>query len=112
MPRFVIFMREDDGAWSKLPEAEQRRLLTRYREWVGDLKSKGIFQSGEPVARARLLRMVDGRVGVDEFRDTKQTLTGFFVIEAPSWDAAVEVAKGCPALAHGETIELREVGHV
>jgi hypothetical protein len=112
MPRFVTFMREDDHAWSKLPGAEQKRLLTRYREWVTDLRGKGIFQSGEPVAGAKLIRMVGGRVRIDEVHDTKQSLTGFFVIEAPGWDAAVEIAKGCPALTHGETIELREVGHV
>ena len=38
-------------------------------------------------------------------------VTGFFVIRATDIDSAVEIAKTCPALLHGETIVVREANH-
>ncbi len=113
MPRFVILMREDDNAWSKLPKEEQKALLARYQEWVGQLKTKQILHSGEPLSSsARLLRKVSGVIHEEPYTHSQQTLTGFFVIEAENLDEATKIARGCPALIHGETVEVREVGHM
>jgi hypothetical protein len=113
MPRFVILMREDDDAWRKLPREEQQALLARYREWVERLKREGLLHAGEPLgASARVLRMVSGVIHEEPYAETRQTLTGFFVIEAPGLDEATRIARGCPALTHGETVEVREIGHV
>lgn len=113
MPRFVILMREDDNAWSKLPKEEQKALLARYRAWVDQLKAQGTLHAGEPLGNnARLLRMVSGVVHEEPYTSGQQTLTGFFVIEAKDLDEATRIARGCPALIHGETVEVREIGHV
>ncbi len=113
MPKFVILMREDDQAWSKLSKQEQKKLLTRYRAWVEQLKHAGILHSGEPLgSSARLLRRVAGRIHDEPYTETRQTLTGFFVIEAPDLETATRIARDCPALEHGETIEVRQVGHI
>jgi hypothetical protein len=36
-------------------------------------------------------------------------LGGYFIVEAKDWDAAMEIARSCPHLAHGGTIEVREI---
>lgn len=36
-------------------------------------------------------------------------LTGYLLIQADSYDAAVEVAKGCPGLDHGGAVEVGEM---
>ena len=41
--------------------------------------------------------------------DTGSTaLSGYIVLSADSFDAALEVAKGCPGLAYGGAIEVGE----
>ena len=113
MPEFVILMRENDGAWAKMPAEEQQRLLQGYMAWVRDLRERGIFRNGWPLSdKGRLLRAVDGEVVDGPFTETKEVLTGFFVIEAEDLDAARAIARTCPALGHGETVELRPVGHI
>jgi hypothetical protein len=42
---------------------------------------------------------------------TKDVLTGYFTIEARDLADATEVARGCPALIHGDTAIVRPVGH-
>ena len=111
MPDYAILMRENDDAWSRLAPAEQQALMQRYEAWTADLKARGIFQGGLPLgAGGRVLSNVDGTIVEAPFAETRQVLTGYIVIAAPDWDAAVAIARGCPALTHGETVELRPVG--
>jgi len=113
MAKFIILMREDNNAWSKLPKEEQKALLSRYHEWVEQLKAEGILHSGEPLgSSARLLRMVSGVIHEEPYTHSQETLTGFFVIDAEDLAAATRIARGCPALIHGETVEVREIGHL
>ena len=42
----------------------------------------------------------------DEFADTKEQLGGYFVIDVPDLDAALEWAARCPSAAHG-AVEVR-----
>ena len=63
--------------------------------------------------RGRLLRSEGERVVVDgPFSETKEMVGGFFIVEADNYDAAAEVAKTCPHLELGGTIELRQVDHM
>ena len=108
-------MHECDAAWSKLPQDEQSRLMTLYGDWVANLKDSGSFVTGRPCGgHYRLLTgngagdITDIRVETDGLSDV---VTGFFVIRATDIESAVEIAKTCPALLHGETIVVREASH-
>lgn len=59
----------------------------------------------------RILRAVDGEIVDSPFVETKEVLTGLFVVEAADLDAATAIARGCPALGHGEIVEVRPIGH-
>lgn len=112
MPQFVILMREDDDAWSRLSEAERGRLLGLYGAWIGNLRATGAFVGGAPIgAGGRILRRHEGDFREAAYTETKQVDTGYFVIEAATLDAAVHLARGCPALQHGETVVVRPLGH-
>jgi len=113
MAKFAVLMRENDNHWAGLPEAEQQRLLQLYYAWADELKAEGRMLGGQPLGSGgRILRAVDGEIVDGPFTETKEVLTGFFLIEAESLEEAARVARGCPALTHGETVELRPIGHV
>lgn len=113
MAEYMILMRENDRAWSRFPPEEQQRLLQQYYDWVGELRAKDVFRDGNPLgySGSRLLRAVDGEIVDGPFAETKEVLTGYFLIEAEDLEAALAIARGCPALGHGEVVELRPVGH-
>lgn len=52
--------------------------------------------------------MKDGQARVQDgpFAETRETLGGFFVIDVPDLDTALDWAKKCPAAQYG-TVELR-----
>ena len=41
------------------------------------------------------------------FAESKEAIAGFFLIRANSLEQAVEVARGCPGLEFGQTVEVR-----
>ena len=113
MPQFIVLMTENDNAWSKTPPAEQERLLKKYFAWVDELKKADRLRGGEPLGGpGRVLRMVGGKLVDGPFTETKEVLTGFFILEAKDLDQATDLAKGCPALGHGETVTVRPIGHL
>ena len=112
MAQFAILMLETPGAWARLPKAEQGRLLALYGAWVGELRKSGAFVDGWPFGgEARVLRGEAGGVAVSEPDPQRAAETGMFLVEAPDLDAATALARGCPALLHGETVIVRPVGH-
>jgi len=112
---FIILMHESNNAWETLPQEERGRLLELYGTWVADLRQSGELVTGRPCGgEYRLLcgspsgEVTNVTVTPDGLSDV---LTGFFVIRARDMDSAVEIAKSCPALLHGETIVVREAKH-
>lgn len=108
-------MHECDSAWAKLPPPEQTHLLGLYGVWVNGLRDSGALVTGRPCGGE--CRLILGGGSGDVKSITIQTeglsdvVTGFFVIRATDMDSAVEVAKTCPALLHGETVVVREANH-
>jgi hypothetical protein len=113
MPKFAVLMFEDDHAWSRLAESERQRLLVLYSHWVRDLKAKGAFEGGEPIGDGgvQLEADDDGRILESDYTVSLGVLTVYFIITAEDLPAASKIARGCPALLHGETVVVRPIGH-
>lgn len=110
MPKFMIVLTENDNAWSKLGENERKSLLEKYYAWVGQLKSEDRLKGGEPLAKGgKTLEARDGQVHESAYAETRDVLTGFFVIAAEDLAEATRIAHGCPALLHGEKVIIRPV---
>lgn len=43
------------------------------------------------------------------YMESKEMVGGFFVVRAESLEAAIEIAKGCPDLELGGSVEVRDV---
>ncbi|MCJ8345515.1 YciI family protein, partial [bacterium] len=110
MSDFMIVLRgSSDEFEGKSPE-EIELIMQKYGSWVGELQEKNIFRGGsELVGKSRFLFVEDETIQVTDgpYVETKECLNGYFIISASSMEEAVEIAKGCPALTHGDTIEIR-----
>lgn len=113
MAKFMILMTENDHAWARLSPEDQQRLLAKYYAWVEQLRKDKLLVGGDALGEGgRVLRSQGGKVVDGPYAETKEVITGYFLIDAPSLEAASEVARGCPALGHGESVIVRPVGHV
>ncbi|MFT4136743.1 YciI family protein [Microbacterium sp.] len=109
--RYSFFLYSDEGAYAQRSEADMQQELAVFGAYIGALQEAGVFVATDwlqPTATATTVSMRAGEAVVHDgpFSETKEQLGGYFVIEAPSLDVALEWAKKCP-VAHYGKVEVR-----
>ena len=87
--------------------------MEQYNAFTEHLRSRGAMKGGEAldsVATATTVRVVDGRTVTTDgpFAETKETLGGFYLVEAADLDEAIAYAAMIPGAKSG-CIEVRPV---
>jgi hypothetical protein len=88
------------GSMAETPE-DQEAAMNAWMGWFGSLGS-AVVDGGNPFGASTAV-LADGSRG-----DAGAALTGYSVLQADSLDAAADLAKGCPILAAGGTVEVYE----
>jgi hypothetical protein len=101
---FMLLLHETPSTSSVTPE-EERRLVEEYSAWARGLAAAGDLVGGEKLA-AEYRTVVGGTSGA---MTAAGVIGGYFLVKARSYDEAVEIARTCPHLAHGGSIEVRMV---
>jgi hypothetical protein len=84
-------------------EAAQSEAMAAWGAWFQNL-GPALADGGNPVSQARTI----GADGAVSDGGGANPATGYSLIEADSLDAAVALAKGCPVLGGGSTVEVAE----
>jgi hypothetical protein len=86
-----------------MPESqeEQARVMEEWTKWFGVLGDR-LIDGGNPVSQSKTIAS-GGTVS-----ETSNGATGYSIIKADSLDNAVAIAKGCPVLHGGASIEVAE----
>ena len=109
MQRYTILIYGDESYYGSLSEEATQALMDAhgaFAQAVGTLG--GTLLGGEELNSVTTATSVrDGLVTDGPFVETKETLGGFYLIEARDLDHAVEIAKLCPAGTGG--VEVRPV---
>jgi hypothetical protein len=113
MADFILTMRGRPDAWNEMSSGEKEQIMKKYFAFVDRLRSEGRYQTGSPLKPGGFaLNSRSDRVQVDgPFTETRETLNGYFIFSARDIAEAVEISKDCPALTHGETVEVFELGN-
>ena len=83
-----------------------------YKAYIKAIYEGGVAVGGsglQDTATATTYRLVDGKRQIQDgpFPDTKEQLAGFFLIDVPDLDKALEWAARCPSTAMGGIVEIR-----
>jgi hypothetical protein len=109
----MIFLHESDNRWETLSSEEKQRIMEKYFAWVRKLREANQMRGGDPLAPGgRVLKAANGSVVDGPFTESKEVVTGYFMIEASSLDEAAHIARECPALGHGETVIVRQIAEM
>jgi hypothetical protein len=108
---------EEIASWEGLTEEEAARLreaeMPAWGELFGWIEQKGIQLDGleldEP-ARGKLVQVRDGETIVTDgpYAETKEQVGGFFAVDLPNLDDAIELASRIP-VAKKASVEIRPV---
>ena len=111
--QYLLTLYADESGWGQMTPEQQQQGIAAYGAYTEALRSAGALINSNrlrPSATATTLRTVDGKTQVLDgpFAESKEQLGGYYLIEAPDLDAAMQWAGRCPGVQHG-VVEVRAV---
>ena len=103
MAKYLLLFR--GGKMPETPDA-QAQVMAAWTAWFGTLGS-ALVDAGNPTSAGRTINP-DRTVG----GDGRPAASGYSIISADSLDAAVVLAKGCPVLDGGASVDVCETFEV
>jgi hypothetical protein len=98
--------------WDKGLSPEQlQKIMDQFMAWFGRLEQQGKLKLGQPLEReGKIVSGTNGRTVVDgPFAESKEAIGGYFLIQVEDLDEAVEIARQCPVVEYGVTVEVRPI---
>ena len=114
MPQYMIISygpAEVPADMEMSPEMIQA-IIQKFNDFTARLQKAGLSGINKLVdGSGRVLRSSGNKLVVTDgpFAEAKEVIGGYWIIEAAGYDAAVELARHCPSLEFGGTVEVREV---
>jgi hypothetical protein len=107
VPRFMLLLHASTTA--RAESSRRADIIARYVAWSRAMHEKGKLVLGEKLkdGRGRVLTLRDG-----PFAEAKELIGGIYILTAKDEDDAVALARTCPHLELGGTIEVREIEEV
>jgi hypothetical protein len=110
--KYTLLIYENTAGFALRTDPEkQRAYWSAWPAYTKALQEAGVVAGGaglEPAATATTVRIQSGKRRVQDgpYADTKEQLGGFYTIDVPNLDAALEWAARVPA-APGSYVEVR-----
>jgi hypothetical protein len=111
--QYLLTLYADESGWGQMTPEQQQQGVAAYAAYTEALRSAGVLVNSNrlrPSTTATPLRIADGKTQVLDgpFAESKEQLGGYYLIEAPDLDAAMQWAGRCPGVQHG-VVEVRAV---
>ena len=110
MKDYLLVYRDDNSFMPDRTPEEMQALTKRWMDWIGGIAAQNkltdrgnrLDNSGKVIRNASAV--TDG-----PYAEIKESIGGYSIIKADSYDAAIELAKGCPIFTTGGNVEVREI---
>lgn len=116
MAQFMLLLYDEPQLFEGLGPEEIQRIIEKYKAWSEKLRNQGYYVASHKLTddAGRTLRRKGAEVRITDgpYSETKEVLGGYYMIEAASYDQALERSRDCPHLEYGGTIVVRQVDPV
>ncbi len=104
---YLLLFRGTDWHHGLSPD-EIQKTMTVWMAWFNRLIAEGRCKGGQSldaeakVVSGKLKNVVDG-----PYAEAKESVAGYFLLSVSSLEEAAEIARECPTLGYGTTVEVR-----
>jgi hypothetical protein len=114
--QYIVLIYGNEKGWGSLAKPQLEQMYADYRKYSEDLAKAGVIRAGselKPTTAATTIRVRGGKRQVTDgpFAETKEQLGGYYVIEVPDLESALEWAARCPGARDG-SIEVRPLAQM
>jgi hypothetical protein len=112
-PEYMLLFRGTD--WDRdLSSEEIQNVMSRWIAWFDGLTEQGKGRAGQPLTNQG--KVISGKRGQNvldgPFAESKEAVAGYILLQVDNLDEAVVIAKECPGLEYGISVEVRLVDHL
>ncbi len=107
----LLFRNAGPDTHAHLTTDERVKLAKQWNDWYDGLAAQGKVQHGRPLGlMGRVISGTNGQRVIDgPYAEAKEIVGGYFFLRVTDIDEATEIAKKCPGLPLGLTVEVRPV---
>lgn len=89
---------------------EMQATMKKWMDWIGGIAAQNkLVDRGNRLGSAGRVVKSDNVVTDGPYTEIKELIGGYTIIKAESMEEAAEMSKGCPILAVGGNVEVREI---
>ena len=111
MKYMLLLYAAQDGRPEFTSEAEAKAMIEPWMKYTAAMQEAGVYLGGDALKStdtATTLRIREGDTTTTDgpFAETTETLGGYYMVDVPDLDAALEWAARCPLAQYG-SVEVR-----
>ena len=109
--KYALLIYGEEASYPEPGTEASDTMMDEYQKFTAEINERGINVGGEALndtSTATTVRVRDGETLTTDgpFAETKEALGGFYLIDVPDLDAAIEVAAKLPGSWYG-SVEIR-----
>ncbi|MBB2952279.1 YciI family protein [Sphingobacterium sp. JUb56] len=107
MKEFLLLIRES-STYGNLSVEDMQADIQEHINWVEELVANRHFLEGNPL-EANGVTLKKDMISDGPYIETKECVSGYYKLSVKSLEEATQLAKSCPDLKNGATLEIREI---
>jgi hypothetical protein len=109
MKEFMMIFRTEKSNRPKPSPEQMKAAIQQWQDWIGGIAAQGKFVSTNALGFEGKTVQADGLVTDGPYAELKEIVGGYIIVKATDLEDAVSLSTGCPTLAIGGKVEVRDV---
>ena len=112
MKTYMLILRDQEIRWPSFSREQAQAVIDRFNAWNARLRADERLVGAGKLSQdlgVTVRQEGDGLVVDGPFSEAKEAIMGYYCVQAETLDEASTLAKGCPILTYGGSVEVREL---
>jgi len=110
MNEFSLIFRNEQHPGVQFSPEQMQDILVQWRDWMGSIAAQNkLASSGARLGVEGKVLKPNDVVTDGPYVELKEMLSGFIIVKGADINEAAEIAKGCPILKVGGSVEVRSI---
>ena len=109
MKEFMMIFRNEKNDNPKPSPEQMQAMIKQWQDWIGGIAAQGKFVATNALGFDGKTVHADATITDGPYAEVKEIVGGYIIVKADDLDDAVNLSEGCPTLALGGKVEVRDV---
>ncbi|MBX2877670.1 MAG: hypothetical protein KTR30_36460 [Saprospiraceae bacterium] len=109
MSEFMMIFRHTPNPEQQPTPEEIQESIKQWQDWIGGIAAQGKFVSTSRLGYEGKTLQANKVVTDGPYAEIKEIIGGNIIVKANSLEEALQMAEGCPVLAYGGNVEVRNI---